>query len=697
MHKSPWFTLSRHDEGEPEPTPTPAEGGEGKPEKTFTQAELDAIVGDRLKRQKGQFSDYESLKEKAARLDAVEAEKLSAEQKATARAEAAEKAAAETARKSAERIATAELRAALVGLVDNPADVIEDLNLAKFIGEDGEVDADAVSKVQAKYAAIAAKKPAAPPATSIRAGVATTRRSTTARQPRPGEGRAVEARRADLAVIHIKAVLGDGLTSIVVDGHEGHQVDGRVCAAVTAITQTALLGLEAYAAQYPHLVTLEIKEHSVIRTARIRSWFRLDRHDIRSSLPAAIQAIVQNGLLYKAFEDALVPDFLFPMTANRRGWSGGLGDTSTFTRPGLLDPGHHGADRRHRPVRCDVHGGAVLGHHEPVRQRDGHEPAAVGDRAVQQVHRGQPDPRHQRRPVAEPHLADEAVQRLRRRSHVVHLDRHVHDDRGEQHAGLRHCPRQRCPDPVSGTNPLSITVNGVANTVTAVNSATSLTLGSSITTAVGQTVIAANAPFSLRGGTSKNARYNLAAGDVATAAVFRSAVARLRTMAVPTVNGNYVAHVDPTTEAQLFADADFKQAYQGRADSAVFRDMSIGVFLGIDWVRNVEAPTTTDGGSGANLLIHQPIVMGANALISAPFEDMGGLLAGVSGPHGAIELISPAPGVQVAHIIRPPQDRLQQIVSSSWSYVGDYSVPSDSGTGDAALFKRAVVIEHTDS
>lgn len=54
--------------------------------------------------------------------------------------------------------------------------------------------------------------------------------------------------------------MGDGLTEIVVTGHEGHQVDGRVCAAVSAITATALLGLEEIAHQYPQLVSIQIKE-----------------------------------------------------------------------------------------------------------------------------------------------------------------------------------------------------------------------------------------------------------------------------------------------------------------------------------------------------------------------------------------------------------------------------------------------------
>lgn len=42
-------------------------------ERTFTQADIDRIVQDRLKRQAAQFSDYQDLKTKAARLDEFEA------------------------------------------------------------------------------------------------------------------------------------------------------------------------------------------------------------------------------------------------------------------------------------------------------------------------------------------------------------------------------------------------------------------------------------------------------------------------------------------------------------------------------------------------------------------------------------------------------------------------------------------------
>jgi uncharacterized protein YsxB (DUF464 family) len=61
-------------------------------------------------------------------------------------------------------------------------------------------------------------------------------------------------------MIHVSARLGDGLTSIEVTGHEGHVQDGRVCAAVSAITQTALLGLEEIARQHPDLVSIDITQ-----------------------------------------------------------------------------------------------------------------------------------------------------------------------------------------------------------------------------------------------------------------------------------------------------------------------------------------------------------------------------------------------------------------------------------------------------
>lgn len=63
---------------------------ENTEEKTFTQAEVDAIVGDRLKRDRQKYADYDALKEKAEKYDKLEEENKSELQKAVERADAAQ-------------------------------------------------------------------------------------------------------------------------------------------------------------------------------------------------------------------------------------------------------------------------------------------------------------------------------------------------------------------------------------------------------------------------------------------------------------------------------------------------------------------------------------------------------------------------------------------------------------------------------
>lgn len=85
-----------------------AGGGEG--DKTFTQADLDRIVGERLTREREKYKDYDTYKEKAGKYDESEANKLSEQEKLKKeRDEANEKstAALTTANK---RLVTAELK-----------------------------------------------------------------------------------------------------------------------------------------------------------------------------------------------------------------------------------------------------------------------------------------------------------------------------------------------------------------------------------------------------------------------------------------------------------------------------------------------------------------------------------------------------------------------------------------------------------
>lgn len=62
-----------------------------EPEKTFTQDQVNAIVAERLKRDRGERADYEELKQKAARLDEIEAANKTELQKANERADGLQK------------------------------------------------------------------------------------------------------------------------------------------------------------------------------------------------------------------------------------------------------------------------------------------------------------------------------------------------------------------------------------------------------------------------------------------------------------------------------------------------------------------------------------------------------------------------------------------------------------------------------
>lgn len=426
----------------------------------------------------------------------------------------------------------------------------------------------------------------------------------------------------------------------------------------------------------------------------IRPWFKLDRHDVRSTLPAAIQAIMQNGLLERTFEDALLPEFLFAATGDSEPWSGGLGDTVTKTRRGLLTPATTplaGADPsaatysvEQWSVTMDQYGNSVDTNLlqssmtlAPKYLEDVQALATNAGQSLNQIARNK-----LYRAYAGGRTWATAGATTDTTIAVANVD------------GFTHTLVNGVPTAVSGANPLTVSIEGVANTVTGASVATgagNLTLGTTRVDVLGDAIVAVNAPVSYRPN-ARDAAFDIISTDVASLALFRSAVIRLRKMNVPTVGGYYVAHIPPDTEGQLFADADFKAALQGRVDSPVYLDLSIGRFAGIDWVRNNETPTVT---SNTGVTVQRPLVMGGGALTNDPFAEMGNLLNGTDA-NSNVRMIGPATGVQVAMITREPQDRLQQNLSTTWSWVGDFGVPSDvtAAGADPARYKRALMVEH---
>jgi len=131
------------------------QGGGGNSDKTFSQADVDRIVGDRLARQKSQFADYDALKADSVELARLRQENESETEKKVR--EAREQAAAEERARVAPQAVRAEFRAAAKGvLTDAQRDAfLEDADLSKYLKEDGSVDTD---KVESKVKALAPEK-----------------------------------------------------------------------------------------------------------------------------------------------------------------------------------------------------------------------------------------------------------------------------------------------------------------------------------------------------------------------------------------------------------------------------------------------------------------------------------------------------------------------------------------------------------
>lgn len=104
--------------------------------------------------------------EDRAKANSAAAKKLAeletANQTEAERLQSAAKAADDRAQAAVLRIASAEVRAALTGIVLDPAAVAEDLNLTRFLTAEGEVDAQAVSALRSKYQALAPAGPRSP-------------------------------------------------------------------------------------------------------------------------------------------------------------------------------------------------------------------------------------------------------------------------------------------------------------------------------------------------------------------------------------------------------------------------------------------------------------------------------------------------------------------------------------------------------
>lgn len=123
-----------------------------------SQAELDKIIERRLRQERNRYRDYDSLKAKAGQYDALAAASQTDQERAAAEAQEAGYNAAMA--KLVPQMVRAEFRATATGRLSGEQleTLLEDVDLTRFVDDDGKPDVD---KIKRKVDALAPKQ--APP------------------------------------------------------------------------------------------------------------------------------------------------------------------------------------------------------------------------------------------------------------------------------------------------------------------------------------------------------------------------------------------------------------------------------------------------------------------------------------------------------------------------------------------------------
>lgn len=453
-----------------------------------------------------------------------------------------------------------------------------------------------------------------------------------------------------------------------------------------------------------------------------------------------IRALVQDGILERAFHDSLFPKLLFRSEATEVLWPANVGDRMIFTGTGLLPKNQRplvpGADPTPKAFSAEQWEATAQQYADSI---DTHMPTSMNAianlfyRNAQQLglQSGQSLNGITRNRMYNAALSGwtvaDGAQSSTNTVRVKRLNGFTRARRPDLPAGspVRY-------DPVSASNPLPIKIfagSELARNVVGFAADTpgdevgpgTITLdGAAVTVADRDYVKSVSNTFIVRVG-GGNKVDDVSSSDIFRLADVRSAVARMRQQNVPEHQDAYFhCHLDPTSEAQIFADAEFQRLLTSLPDYYIYKQFGIGVLLGTIFIRNNEAPLadTVLGGSTASytlddnfagelfnngnattgVKIHRPLFSGQGGIFEY-YQDLANLLteAGVTGRTAEPRITNNGIDVfteRIQMIIRAPLNRLQDQVSTTWKFIGDWPVRTDGAVGDAAYFKRFLAIEH---
>jgi len=456
---------------------------------------------------------------------------------------------------------------------------------------------------------------------------------------------------------------------------------------------------------------------------------------IIQGVPSQIANLVQDRTLERVFHDSLYPRLVFRGEANPEVWLANIGERAVLTRAGLIPvdidplvPGQDPTVGEYATEQWEVEA-RQYGKTIPTNMPSSYVAIAslfLRNTASLGLHAAQTLDRLARNALFVPYLSGEAMLTAAGVATATSIQVDTLN-------GFTQALQNGRLSAVSASNPLAITFSGgvePANTVIGfVPSNPLFPLGPGVlllgtgltgTPAARTAVLSAARARRLRIGAGATVDA-LTSANILTLNDVIQAVARLRSANVPPhPDGTYHVHLDPTAESQIFQDNHWQRLHQSGSGGEQYRDFVIGTCVGCTFFRNTQMPEQSTvvrtqavaGGAGGAIMaqelggeivnangvaIRRTLVTGGGAIIEKYLDESKFVTeAGVNGRIGEFSLINGGVTVmaqRIRYILRAPQDKLQQVVDQTWSWSGDFGVPSDALSGDSARFKRAVVIE----
>jgi hypothetical protein len=249
-----------------------------------------------------------------------------------------------------------------------------------------------------------------------------------------------------------------------------------------------------------------------------------------------------------------------------------------------------------------------------------------------------------------------------------------------------------------GTNISSMLTPALTGTGAVGRSGVITVSGTAITAAQNDILVSLDAPAYYRPGTARS-RVELSAASTTTIQIFINAVAgfRLNNVKSPLPDGTYPCYIDPILEAQLFSDPAFQILTQGDEQSSSFKNARVAKNFGLTFVPTTNLPVFNfTNNAGKALVARRAVICAERFVQEGPFAATATVAGELTGRGiSDIRMIE-----DIAMVHRLPIDRMGQIMSQGWFYIGGFTVPTDATitpavlpSATAARYKRAAIIE----